>query len=37
MKRLKKKANNDLNYEMELALVNLVFTNDGSSYKNVTW
>ena len=31
MKRLKKKANNDLNYEMELALVNLVFTNDGSS------
>ena len=30
MKRLKKKANNDLNYEMELALVNLVFTNDGS-------
>ena len=27
MKRLKKKANNDLNYEMELALVNLVFTN----------
>ena len=31
MKRLKKKANNDLNYEMELALVNLVFTNDGNS------
>ena len=31
MKRLQKKANNDLNYEMELALVNLVFTNDGSS------
>ena len=31
MKRLKKKVNNDLNYEMELALVNLVFTNDGSS------
>ena len=31
MKRLKKKANNDLNHEMELALVNLVFTNDGSS------
>ena len=31
MKRLKKKANKDLNYEMELALVNLVFTNDGSS------
>ena len=31
MKRLKKKANNDLNYEIELALVNLVFTNGGSS------
>ena len=31
MKRLKKKANNALTYEMELALLNLVSTNDGSS------
>lgn len=31
MKRLKKKANNELNYEIELALVDLVFSNDGSN------
>ena len=31
MKRLKKKANNDLNYEMEMALVDLIFSNDGSN------
>lgn len=31
MKRLKKKANNELNYEIEMALVDLVFSNDGSN------
>lgn len=31
MKRLKKKANSELNYDIELALVDLVFSNDGSN------
>lgn len=31
MKRLKKKANSELNYEIEMALVDLVFSNDGSN------
>lgn len=31
MKRLKKKANSELNYEIELALVDLVFSNDGNN------
>ena len=31
VKRLKKKANSELNYEIELALVDLVFSNDGSN------
>lgn len=31
MKRLKKKANSELNYEIEMGLVDLVFSNDGSN------
>lgn len=31
MKRLRKKANSELNYEIEMALVDLVFSNDGSN------
>lgn len=31
MKRLRKKANSELNYEIEIALVDLVFSNDGSN------
>ncbi len=31
MKRLRKKANSELNYDIELALVDLVFSNDGSN------
>lgn len=31
MKRLKKKANSELNYEIEMALVDLVFSNNGSN------
>ena len=31
MKRLRKKANSELNYEIEAALVDLVFSNDGSN------
>ena len=31
MKRLIKKANSELNYEIEMALVDLVFSNDGSN------
>lgn len=31
MKRLKKKANSELNYEIEMSLVDLVFSNDGSN------
>lgn len=31
MKRLKKKANSELNYKIEMALVDLVFSNDGSN------
>lgn len=31
MKRLRKKANSELDYEIEMALVDLVFSNDGSN------
>ena len=31
MRRLKKKANNELNCEIEMALVDLVFSNDGNN------
>lgn len=31
MKRLRKKANSELNYEIEMGLVDLVFSNDGSN------
>mgnify|MGYP004490242055 FL=1 len=31
MKRLRKKANSELNYEIEMSLVDLVFSNDGSN------
>lgn len=31
MKRLRKKANSKLNYEIEMGLVDLVFSNDGSN------
>lgn len=31
MKRLRKKANSELNYEIEMALIDLVFSNDGSN------
>lgn len=31
MKRLRKKANSELNYEIEMALVDLVFSNDGNN------
>ena len=31
MRRLKKKANSELNCEIEMALVDLVFSNDGNN------